>query len=111
MTDQIEYDRNYARKYNADPVNIARRLNLTRMRAYGIGSVEYDAMFLRQEGKCAICGRHQSAFKRKLGIDHSHATGKIRGLLCMFCNRFIVMALEASPRLLESAKAYLERSA
>lgn len=34
-----------------------------------------------QEGRCAICGQHDV-----LVIDHDHATGLIRGLLCRSCN-------------------------
>lgn len=53
---------------------------------YGITTVEYNKFYKSQNGKCAICGRHQTKFKQKLAIDHDHATGKIRGLLCMNCN-------------------------
>ena len=43
---------------------------------YGI---ELD-MFVLQNGKCAICGKHQTELKKALHIDHCHSTGKIRGL-------------------------------
>lgn len=46
---------------------------------YGITREEYDAMVARQEGKCLVC-------LQELYIDHDHATGKIRGLLCNRCN-------------------------
>jgi len=48
---------------------------------YGISSDEYEQLLLRQNYKCAICGR-----ARRLGIDHNHETGEIRGLLCNQCN-------------------------
>lgn len=53
---------------------------------YGITSEQYNQMFLQQEGCCAICGKHQSEFKRALCVDHNHETGEIRGLLCSKCN-------------------------
>lgn len=38
--------------------------------------------------KCGICGKPRSAFKNKLSVDHSHVSGRIRGLLCFRCNKF-----------------------
>lgn len=46
----------------------------------------YDEKFADQQGRCGICGRHQSEFEKALSIDHNHKTGKIRGLLCSQCN-------------------------
>lgn len=40
-------------------------------------------------------------------IDHDHATGKARGLLCTKCNLLLGLALE-SPVTLRSAASYLE---
>ncbi len=51
---------------------------------YGITKEEYQDMFLKQNGVCAICARPQSA---KLHVDHCHTTKKVRGLLCGNCNR------------------------
>jgi hypothetical protein len=42
-----------------------------------------------QKGCCAICGRNESQFKRRLTIDHCHKTNKLRGLLCTNCNAAI----------------------
>jgi len=35
--------------------------------------------------ECWICGRKRKT--RRLHLDHSHKTGKVRGVLCMACNR------------------------
>lgn len=51
--------------------------------------VRYNEMFLEQKGCCAICGRHQSEFKKALAVDHDHLTGEIRSLLCNPCNLII----------------------
>lgn len=50
---------------------------------------EYRRLFELQGGKCAICGSDNSGCKtkRSLCVDHDHATGKIRGLLCDNCNK------------------------
>ena len=58
---------------------------------YGIELEDYNDMFVLQNGKCAICGKHQTELKKALHIDHCHSTGKIRGLLCGNCNRGIGM--------------------
>ena len=39
-----------------------------------------------QNGRCAICGKHQNKFKKALSVDHCHKKGIIRGLLCNSCN-------------------------
>ena len=59
----------------------------SRMRiTYGITLEDWQAMFDKQEGKCVICGVHQSEINRVLCVDHNHVTGKVRGLLCYHCN-------------------------
>jgi len=65
---------------------------------------DYDRMLQEQSGGCAICGK-----SGELHIDHSHITGKIRGLLCPTCNRGIGQLQEDS-RLLRLAAAYLDRT-
>ena len=45
---------------------------------------EYDLLFAKQKGRCAICGRSQEGLR--LAVDHSHQTGERRGLLCRACN-------------------------
>ena len=47
---------------------------------------EYDLLYAKQNGYCAICGKHQSQLRTRLAVDHDHSTGKIRGLLCFSCN-------------------------
>lgn len=46
---------------------------------------------LRKTGKCAICfcTANQSGKWHRLQVDHDHETGKMRGLLCVGCNRAI----------------------
>lgn len=50
---------------------------------------KYNKMVSKVEGKCEICGVHESKLKKRLAVDHNHGTGKIRGLLCYRCNMAI----------------------
>lgn len=54
---------------------------------YGITIAQYDAMVDKQGGVCRIC--ESLPGKRRLGVDHCHDTGRIRGLLCFKCNAAI----------------------
>lgn len=77
-------------------------------RKYGITSQDYNAIYEKQGGVCAICGGTQSHSKRKyLEIDHDHDTGKIRALLCLNCNTTLGLVKE-STEILEKAIGYLK---
>jgi hypothetical protein len=76
---------------------------------YGIGFFEYDAMFEKQNGLCAICSSPPpDHHKKRLNIDHCHTSGRVRGLLCDACNRGIGL-LKDSPDLMLKAISYLAR--
>lgn len=75
---------------------------------YGISLVQYNELFLKQSGKCAICKRHASEFKKALAVDHNHETGMVRALLCTNCNTALGKFQE-SPALLKMAIEYLEQ--
>lgn len=69
---------------------------------YGITPEEYDELLARQDGRCAMC-REECATGKRLAVDHDHATGAVRGLLCHACNR----ALGVYERIKNHAEAYL----
>ena len=68
---------------------------------------EYDSKYIKQKGRCAICGKHQSEMKNKLSVDHNHATGRVRGLLCGGCNLYIGI-LETNSNKFQKAQKYLK---
>lgn len=49
-----------------------------------------DELIKKNGDKCEICNKPGSSFTKSLALDHNHKTGKIRGLLCYRCNRFIL---------------------
>lgn len=69
---------------------------------YGITLEDYEEMYKKQKGKCAICGIK----KDKLNIDHCHNTRKVRGLLCGSCNRGLGL-LKDNIEFLNNAIKYL----
>lgn len=73
---------------------------------FDIKPEEYYQKFIEQNGVCSIC-QQECKQKKMLSLDHNHATGKVRGLLCSSCN----MALGGfgdSVEILKSAINYLE---
>ena len=60
---------------------------------YDITPEQYTELQIIQGDCCAICGNEETARHdrsneiQKLAVDHSHSTGKVRGLLCQDCNR------------------------
>lgn len=76
--------------------------------AYGLTLIDYDALFERQRGLCAGCRDPIEKHHRNTHVDHDHATGVVRGLLCKYCNTTLGHALDSVPRLVGLA-GYLER--
>lgn len=70
-------------KYRSNP---DKERNRQLIKNFGITLDDYDKMFNKQEGRCKICNRHRIEFNKALAVDHCHATGIIRGLLCRDCN-------------------------
>jgi hypothetical protein len=84
------YDKTYAPAYR-------------RKRVYGLTDEEFYAMVSAQEGACAAC---KTVFSATPHIDHCHATGKVRGLLCRSCNTALGL-LRDNVETLDALKEYL----
>jgi len=80
--------------------------------ASGVDAARYQEMLREQGGVCAICGqpeRHRDALSGKpkaLAVDHDHATGAVRALLCLTCNTAIGL-LNDDAALLAKARAFV----
>lgn len=68
---------------------------------YGIDRTMYEQMVKDQGNACAICKEI-----KPLCVDHSHTSGKCRGLLCHKCNKAIGL-LNDNPYIMQSAREYL----
>lgn len=81
-------------------------------RKYGMTSAEFEAMAVKQHGKCKVCREPPSAGrwsrKYRLHVDHDHTSGRVRGLVCYRCNMAIGF-LRDSPKLARSVAKYLEK--
>lgn len=74
---------------------------------YGITADEYWAIYKLQDGLCYICRRAKGTGRKKLSVDHCHATGVVRGLLCSPCNRDVLGHLRDDPDALVRGAYYL----
>jgi len=75
------------------------------LKQYLLTPEEFTYMVMEQGGVCAICKLVPSS----LYVDHDHATGAVRGLLCQKCNSGIGF-LGDSIEGLEKALNYLRRN-
>ncbi len=98
-----------------DPDNYAKYGREWRLRRkFKITGEEYDALLAAQGGVCAICGQDGTKRHARTGnavlmhVDHDHATGKVRGILCSACNTSLGL-FHDDPVLLRAAAAYIER--
>jgi hypothetical protein len=96
----------YMRQYHSNPAN-QRRMKCQRLfRLYSLTLAQYSAAEASRGGACAICGQ-PCPTGRSLAVDHDHATGVYRGLLCAHHNTGIGLFAD-SPELLRKAADYLE---
>lgn len=84
------------------------------LRRYGVSPVDYQRMLAEQGGACAICKRPPDVGgpqrAQRLHVDHCHATGLVRGLLCSKCN-FGLGLFDDDPTRMERAVLYLRNAA
>jgi hypothetical protein len=71
-------------------------------RRYGMTEAEVEGAAARQGGFCLIC-----LHRRALHVDHDHASGDVRGLLCFRCNGGLGQ-FKDDPRVMRRAVDYLE---
>lgn len=96
------------RKRNPD-----KEKNIYLKKMYGITLDQYEQMSEAQGHVCAICKNKEASVDsmgapRMLSVDHCHATGKIRALLCSACNKSLG-GFKDDPALLRKAIEYVEK--
>ena len=103
----VEKGRAYAVAYREANVD---KLKCSRLqRNLGITLVERDQMIEDQQGLCLICSSaFESMPSKHIHIDHCHETGKVRGVLCHYCN-IGIGNFRDDPTMLRAAADYLER--
>jgi hypothetical protein len=78
---------------------------------YGITAGKFAEMLLSQGGKCACCGNQfkveGKSFERPC-VDHNHASGEVRNLLCGRCNLAAGNVMDSSA-MAEKLASYLKK--
>lgn len=74
---------------------------------YGLTQEDVILMHENRNFKCDICNQDTDHRYDKLCVDHSHTTGKVRGLLCFSCNTLLGNAKD-DIEILKNAIKYLE---
>lgn len=75
---------------------------------YGITLDDYADMYAKQNGLCAICNYCTFELNKILRVDHCHKSGKVRALICHWCNTGLGM-FKDNPKILKKAIDYLKK--
>lgn len=76
-----------------------------RLAQYGLDNVDWNKMIDGQGRRCAVCEKTFTRTRPPV-IDHDHATGHVRGLLCSPCNYWLGTVREEK---IIAAGRYLDR--
>jgi len=102
-----EDERQYQRDLRKIDPTYERRQTLRR---HGLTLDQYQALFKEQGGVCAMCKTPERTKRfgrvQHLCVDHDHETGRVRGLLCVNCNKVLGHAFDR-PDILAAGALYL----
>lgn len=111
-SDNPEYYKEWQRQFRKTPSG-RRHVRAMNLKKYGLTPESYIELYVRQGGVCAACGKKEVGKNKygtvSLAVDHCHKTNRIRGLLCMRCNRALGLIgddIESARKLVN----YLERN-
>ncbi|MGD9724372.1 MAG: endonuclease VII domain-containing protein [Pirellulales bacterium] len=76
------------------------------MAKYGLTIEAWDALLESQNWACAICKTVDPGSRHGWQTDHDHETGKVRGILCLPCNKLLGMVKDCTSYL-GAAVSYL----
>jgi len=80
---------------------------------YGISYQDYLNMQMRQNNRCAICGKLSPT--KRLAADHDREIQReygvtvVRGLLCTQCNQSVIGGVEYSDEVMRNAIKYMQK--
>jgi len=107
-----EYRRGWSKR---NPISVTKK---ALKRQYGMSVADFEALYKKQNGCCAICGtsilsqitKTRAVDRTKVAhVDHCHSTKSVRGLLCFNCN-IGLGKFKDDKELLLSAVRYLRAS-
>mgnify|MGYP006784045891 CR=1 FL=1 len=107
---QVAYKSSMSKLRSENPAEYTRRVRGYNLKAsHGIKQDDYEAMASKQGHACAICrSKEPGGPGDRFHVDHNHATGKIRGLLCAKCNTAIGL-LKEDAIVIQRALNYLKK--
>lgn len=100
----------WLKRHPKEDKNHRRRSSLKR---HGLTLEDYNAMWKSQGGRCANaacrkrCPMNAKDYRHALQVDHCHTTGRVRALLCRWCNTALGHVND-SPGVLRGLANYLE---
>jgi hypothetical protein len=71
---------------------------------FGLSSEKVEALVREQSGLCALC-----RIAPAIHVDHDHATGRVRAILCEACNGGLGLFRD-DPQIIRRAIEYLEKA-
>ena len=101
----------YMREYRKEQPDRFRAIDIKKK--FGLTWEEYQLLLEKQQNVCAICKQPETKLDYRtnrlinLSVDHCHETDRIRGLLCMDCNRALGM-FQDNVDILSAAIQYLQ---
>lgn len=93
--------------YKQAPPTYQKQREMLLKHRYGITSSDYDNLLKFQNYSCAICNKNSKEMTYLLHVDHCHASGQVRGLLCSPCNTYLG-SIKDNPNILLNAINYLK---
>lgn len=104
-----EGEKERVRRYReANPDKVAQWEAKSKLAKYGITPEQKQEMHDAQGGLCSICHDPLKTGKTGAQVDHDHASGRVRGLVCHPCNRMLGSFKEERQRF-EAAVRYLQQ--
>ena len=79
------------------------------LKKYGLTPESYDQIWISQGYACAVCRSTAPNSSKGWQVDHCHATGKVRGILCSHCNRMLAGAVDNPEHLIRGLE-YLKKA-